>query len=444
MKPHLTILGGGVAGLAAGFYANRHGLPFVIHEAAGRCGGNSSTIRQGDFLFDSGAHRFHDRFPDITRELLEVMGGEMDLIRAPSQIYSQGKLIDFPLKPLDLVLKLGPMDTARAGLGFLAGRLRARHPGSGFEDFAVSRYGRYLAKRFLLDYSQKLWGDHPARLAPEIAGKRLQGLDLRTFFREMFGRRGAATTHLDGAFYYPRSGGIGAIAARLQQRCGENAVRLHSAATRIHHCAGRITAVELNGRERVEVEHVVSSIPLTDLIARLDPPPPAAILQAARQLRFRSLILVAFFLDRPGVTANASLYFPDPIFPFTRIYEPKNRSCFMAPSSRTSLIAEIPCQHADPQWRREDAELLAAARAGLCRSGFLNENEIIDADVVRLDTAYPILDQKAMRERCRVHDYLDRFANLSLTGRNGLFLYTHIHDQLKRGRAIVEKLSPAG
>ena len=57
-KPkHITILGAGPAGLAVGYYAQKNGLPFRIYEANNCIGGNSITLKHGDFLFDSGAHQ---------------------------------------------------------------------------------------------------------------------------------------------------------------------------------------------------------------------------------------------------------------------------------------------------------------------------------------------------------------------------------------------------
>ena len=440
MKHGLVILGGGPAGLAAGYFARKHGLPFTIVEASDRCGGNCSTIRHGDFQFDTGAHRFHDRYPDITRELSGLMGGELERIEAPSQIYSQGKRIAFPLRPLNLALKLGPLALAGAMIDFAAARLGGRPARDDFEAIAVSRYGRYLAQRFLLGYSEKLWGSPPGLLDPEIAGRRLQGLDWRTFLFEAFAGKEASARHLEGAFYYPRHGGIGTISENLLAHCGPGAVRLRSAVTRIRHRNGRITAIELNGRESLEADEVISSIPLGELIGGLEPSPPAPVLEAARQLRFRSLVLVALFLDRPQVTANASLYFPDPQVPFTRIYEPRNRSRAMAPDGRTSLVAELPCARGGPLWRQPDAELQAIVRRSLCRFGFLGEDEVRSGAVVRLDAAYPELDRASVRNRGIVTRYLQSWPNLSLTGRNGQFLYTHLHDQLRRGREIIDRL----
>ena len=65
--PHsMTILGGGASGICVGYYAKKIGLNFKIHEATDAVGGNAITIKFKDFLFDSGAHRWHDKYPDFS------------------------------------------------------------------------------------------------------------------------------------------------------------------------------------------------------------------------------------------------------------------------------------------------------------------------------------------------------------------------------------------
>ena len=105
---HLTILGGGPAGLAAGYFARKEGIPFTLFEANHRLGGNAVTYRHGEFLFDSGAHRFHDKDPEITQEIKTLLGAELRQIHVPSQICIKNRFVDFPLSPFNLLLNLGP------------------------------------------------------------------------------------------------------------------------------------------------------------------------------------------------------------------------------------------------------------------------------------------------------------------------------------------------
>ena len=90
----VAILGGGPAGFSVGYYAKKYDIKFTIFEASDKVGGNCITLKKGDFLFDLGAHRLHDKNPVITNEIKELMKDQLKLINVPSQIFFQGKYID--------------------------------------------------------------------------------------------------------------------------------------------------------------------------------------------------------------------------------------------------------------------------------------------------------------------------------------------------------------
>ena len=102
-RTDIQILGGGPAGLIAGYFARQAGISFHIYESSPVVGGNCRTLRHGDFMFDSGAHRFHDKDETATRVVRSLLGEELRSVQAPSQIYSAGRFINFPLAAGDLV-----------------------------------------------------------------------------------------------------------------------------------------------------------------------------------------------------------------------------------------------------------------------------------------------------------------------------------------------------
>ena len=93
----LHILGAGPAGLAVGYYAKKNNIIFNLYESSNQVGGNCKTIKDGQFSYDTGAHRFHDKYDEITTEIKHFMGNELKEVNAPSQIYHKGEMIDFPL-----------------------------------------------------------------------------------------------------------------------------------------------------------------------------------------------------------------------------------------------------------------------------------------------------------------------------------------------------------
>jgi protoporphyrinogen oxidase len=436
--PEITILGGGPAGLAVGYYTQKGGLRFRLYEAQNRVGGNCITLQHGAFRFDSGAHRFHDKDPQATEEIKHLLGEELRKIEVPSQIWHDGKLFDFPIAPLNLLTRMGPLGCARAALDLVRGRLGRRDSTGSFEDFALRTYGREIASRFLLNYSEKLWGAPCRQLSPAICGKRLKGLGLASLIIEaLFGRR-ANTRHLDGAFYYP-AGGYGAIVEKLADACGHENIRRQSRVTGINCGAETIESVEINETEVVSVDEVASTLPLGLVLRLLNPAPPEEILAVASQLRYRNVVLVAIFLGKDRVSENGSLYFPDASFPFTRVYEPKNRSVEMAPPGCTSLVAEIPCQTQDAVWTAGDQSLIERVTEQFVRLGWITRGEVLGGTTHRMSHAYPILELGYEARLAPVLEFLGRFRNLRLAGRNGCFVYSHLHDMMRSARDIVDE-----
>lgn len=437
--PHLSILGGGPAGLATGFYAGRAGIPFTLYEAGSRVGGNAATYDVGGFRFDSGAHRLHDKDRDVTRDLKDLLGDDLVHIQVPSQIYYRNRYIDFPLSPLDLLRKLGLWTSLLAGVDLLRARLGSQRPTNGtFAAFADYRYGHRLASMFLLNYSEKLWGLPPERLSPTISGARLKHLSLTTFLKEALDGKAAKTEHLDGSFYYPQHG-YGMIAESLARASGEANIQLGQRITQIYHEQGLIRAIEINSESVVPVQDVVSTLPMPLFIRLMNPQPPREIVDQAKRLRFRNVALVAVFIDKERISANGSIYFPDKDFPFTRVYEPKNRSARMAPEGKTSLCAEIPCNADSDLWRMEDDALLAMVVGQFEKLGWLQAGDVIGGKVIRMPHAYPMLEAGIEVTMERLYAYLQGFENLRLTGRNGQFEYIHVHDVMRCARDLIHE-----
>ena len=439
-RPRLAILGGGVAGLAAGYFAKKKGIPFAVYEARDRIGGNCVTYEHGGHLFDSGAHRFHDQNEDVTGELTRLLGSRFQRISVPSRIYHQGRQIDFPLSPLNLIMRLGPLSCAKIGLEILQSRLGAeRGPNGNFEHFALRTYGKTLSARFLLNYTEKLWGIPCSDLSQEVSKSRMRGLTLMAFLKEAFLGKAEKTEHLDGSFYYPL-GGIGEIPEVLADACGKNTIFLGAPVTKVLQRDARIRSVVIDKTRTIDVDEVLSTLPLSRFVQILEPAPPEDVLNSARNLSYRQILLVALFLNKKSVTRSATVYFPAADFLFSRVYEPKNRSDRMSSQERTSLVAEIPCSLGDETWRMDDDVVARKVRLKLIEIGWIRESDVEGAAVHRLHDAYPVLSVDSEDRRRLVFNYLAQFRNLKCLGRTACFQYLHIHDLVGGAKAMIEDL----
>ena len=432
----LTILGGGLAGLGAAHCARRSGIPFNLFEAEDRVGGHCITLSSGDFRFDSGAHRLHDKNAEIMADMKALLDGDLVPIVRPCRLHDRRGFVDYPVTPRGVLRILEPAVVLRAGFEIAAARMRGKSPLRSFEDYAVARYGRTLAERFLLNYTEKLWGIPCRRLPAEIAAKRFKGFDPAALALHGLRARRRALREVDSAYYYPE-GGIGTIAERLKAVCGEEFIRTGAPVTGLEHDGRRLRKLEIGGRETLDVNEVVSTIPLDLLIRCLRPEPPERVLEALDKIRFRNVVLAAFFLDRPSVSAAAVIYFPDPSFSVIRVYEPKIRNERMSPPGKTSLVGEIPCATDDAIWRSSDSVIVDRVRADLLRAGLLKEGDILGTFVHRMSRAYPVLDMSTAEAARIVLDYAASFANLKLAGRNATLRYLWMHEVLAQGRDAV-------
>ncbi len=433
----LIIIGAGPAGLAAGQRAAELGVPFRLLEASDRIGGGCTTFEHGAFRFDAGAHRLHDRAPPVTAALQDLLGDDLQPVTAPSGIRHRGRLIAFPPRPLDLLAGLGTRGALQAGADALSARLRPPLDRS-FAGLAVRRYGRSVADRFLLGYSEKLWGLPADQLSPIIAGGRLKGLSLRGAIVEAVAGPRARPQHLEGRFLYPRKG-IGAICEVLAADIGDH-IRTSARVVGVRHDGGRARQVVLAEGEVLDASAIIATCPLPALVAGLDPPLPDPALASVDRLRFRSLVLVALFLDVADVTDNATIYFPDPTVPFTRIHEPKRRSAAMSPPGQTSLVAELPCFIDDATWQQEDDRLVARVLTDLVAVGLMKRSDVLEARVMRVPDAYPVLSLDHEAAVAAVTTAVGKLQNLALVGRPATFRYSHLHESIAEGWAAVERV----
>lgn len=431
------ILGGGPAGLTAGYYAKKHNLNFNIYEAGTMVGGNCRTIQLGDFQFDTGAHRFHDKDAVATAEVKRLLGDDLLSVDAPSEIFFDDKFFRFPLELSDLIDKLGYRSLLKIAWDKLhSSGIRKI---DNFEALALRRYGKTLAGQFLLNYSKKLWGLPTHHLSTAISGNRLKGLDILSFLRSTVFGTPKYLVHLDGTFFYPKYG-IGMISEKLSEFIGKENVKLQHGVRRIIHKNGRIDQIILNDAVEIQTGIVINTLPLTLSLRILDPPPPPALMSIAENIKYRHLILCVYCLKRDTFSQNASLYFPSEEFPFTRLYEPKNRSPYMAPTAKTAVVLEIPCFKDEEVWKMSDSDLNRKVWKMLCRIKSLKADDIVHFQTYKLPFAYPVLEVGLEENVKRIVDYLKKFENLYLTGRSSLFRYVHLHDLFKAGKQVVEQI----
>jgi protoporphyrinogen oxidase len=435
-KFETAVLGAGLAGLAAAYTLAKAKKRVVVVEKDLQVGGLSRTVVHNGFRFDLGGHRFFTKNPEIEELVKNLLSDELVLAKRSSKIFMRGKYFDYPLNPLNALLGLGMRESAKIVIDYSRERLRSGRRIVSLEDWVVANFGRELFNIFFKEYSEKVWGISCDRISAEWVAQRIRGLSLSVALKDALLRinhRKPAT--LIREFLYPEKG-IGRLAERLMEEVSPNPVLFGCRVKRITHSNGRIqsiTAQNCDSEITVEANSYISSIPFTSLAKMLSPEPPEDVLRAASRLRFRDTVIVAVMVNKPRVTSLSWIYIPEKKIPFGRIHEPNNWSETMSPRGKTSLVTEYFCFSGEKLWNMSDTELAQLTAEHLEELGFVKEKEVIDACVVRVPNAYPLLEVGYRRHYEVILDYLSHFENLQLVGRTGMFRYHNMDHAMETG-----------
>ncbi len=445
MHPHATlILGAGPAGLTAAEELSRRGGHACVIEQLPAVGGIARTEQYRGYRFDIGGHRFYTKVTEIQQLWQEALATEFIQTPRLSRIHYRGRFFHYPLEPVNALVNLGPIESARIMASYVHRRLRPLPVEETFEQWVTNRFGDRLYRTFFKTYTEKVWGIPCTEIRADWAAQRIRGLSLTTAITNAVFGRGEAKT-LIKTFDYPRLG-PGQMWERFEQRlvAAGHEVWRETEAMRLRHENRQVRAViARRGAETVELtaRHFLSSLPLAELIERLDPLPPDDVRAAARQLRYRDFLIVGLILDQPRLFPDNWIYIHTPGVRVGRIQNFKNWSAALVPDpATTSLGLEYFCNAGDDLWRQSDAALIALATRELAALNLAPAGHVRDGVVIRQPKAYPVYDATYRQNLDVVRAYLGTFTNLQTIGRNGLHRYNNQDHSMLTGLLAVRNL----
>ncbi|MGB6867915.1 MAG: FAD-dependent oxidoreductase, partial [Candidatus Aminicenantaceae bacterium] len=361
-KEHVHIIGAGPAGMACAYTLARGGHAAIVIDGDKNVGGLCQTIEFSGYLFDIGGHRFLSKSDLINTLWQEVMGGDLLRVRRLSRIFYRKRFFNYPLSFLNTFRNLGPFESFRCIASY--GYCRLTNPGNDriFEGWIINRFGKRLYEIFFDTYTRKVWAVPCKDISADWAVQRIRGLSLRVAIKKaLLGTRSRGPKTLSEEFLYPKKG-PGQFYARLEKSLVDLGTQflLEKKVFRVNHENGRVTCIVMKDKsgsaeQEIPVDYLFSSMPLTDLIRSLNPPPPENIRLAASTLRFRSFLVVNVILDCEALFPDQWIYVHSPDVKLGRIQNYKNWSPFMtANPKRTSLGLEYFCTEGDELWEMND------------------------------------------------------------------------------------------
>jgi len=452
-KPHVVILGAGPAGLGAAFQLTRRSLAEVTLLERNRVvGGNAGSFELAGLHVDYGSHRLHPACDaEVMRDIRQLLGD--DLLDRPrhGRIRLRSRWIHFPLKPLDLALRLPPSFAAGVATDSLRKLFPRKSNNDGEESFASileAGLGRTICRDFYFPYARKIWGHAPEELSAIQARRRVSAGSLTKMIGKVLSAVPGLKPAGSGRFFYPRLG-FGQISESYAQAAQKAGAKIHFGATmRVMEMKkdGTINVgyEQDNDQRELTADYVWSTIPLTLLAERMKPFPPDEMLDAADSLNYRAMILIYLVLEQDQFTEYDAHYFPEEHLPITRLSEPKNYSVSSEPAGRTILCAELPCSPDDSVWSLSDNELGKMVSEALSAASIPIRAPILQVVTRRLPQAYPIYPQGYEDHFDLLDDWFNRQPGLLTFGRQGLFAHDNTHHALYMAYAAANCLDGSG
>lgn len=447
---HVVVCGAGPAGLTAAYILAQRGFGVTVLEADDVVGGISQTARYKEFRFDIGGHRFFTKIGPVRALWEEILGEDFLEVPRLSRIHYDGKYFDYPLKPMNALRGLGVTNAVRIMSSYLQAHLQPDPVEENFEQWVSNRFGKRLYEIFFKTYTEKVWGIPCTEIRAEWAAQRIQGLSLaRAIVAAVpLQTRAPQIKTLINSFRYPRLGpGQMWETCRDRVRAMGGAVHMNHRVTGVELDRGRVVAVVAqtpDGPARFAADHVISTLPLRNLVQSLTPAPPPPVQEAAQGLRYRDFLTVALVLDRDRLFPDNWIYIHTPGVKVGRIQNFNNWSAAMVPvPGRTCLGLEYFCFEGDGMWTMPDDELIALATRELEQLGLAPGARVEDGAVVRMPKAYPIYDAAYKSHLDVIREAIDPIPNLHTVGRNGMHKYNNQDHSMLTAMFAIENMSGA-
>ncbi|MBL0708756.1 MAG: FAD-dependent oxidoreductase [Sulfurimonas sp.] len=430
----VVIIGGGVAGLIAGIELVKNAKSVTILEKEPIVGGQCKTevLKVGDdeFRFDYGGHRFITNNQKLLDFVEDILDDDLLSAQRSSVILHQGRVYQYPLN-LKNLLRVAPLKLL---LGATIDTLKivfkmTKKDDTNFKTWISSRFGTSLYDNFFAPYTQKLWGVKPELLSSDWAGQRISLMDLKDVLKKLFARGEKTARTYARSYRYPKYG-FGQLPLRMAKKFEELGGKIYTdEEVDSFDIADNKIEMIYTKNHTFQAKQIISTMPLNEMSQKLG---------FNSELKFRSLRFLCLGLDIENFSPHTWQYVSDYNLLPTRIQEPKRRSPFMSPASKSSIMLEIPCNKDDEIWKMNDEKLLEIVKKDLNKLNFNIEENIIDYFSFTTEHAYTMMDIDYNKRRDKTIKFLDRFENLTMAGRQGTFRYIFLDTAMETGLMAAE------
>lgn len=358
-----AIIGGGAAGLSAAYHLGHDAL---LLEKSDMVGGGCRSTREEGFIFDRAGHAMRSDDPDVLALYELLLGTGIRWQDSQAWVYSKNGYMRYPFR--HELHRLRPETIEEAG----------------------------IAERFSLAYRRKLLGLSPS----EMDASALEPGDVAPDTEQM----SEASLRTGGRLGYPAQGGFQALMSGFVPHI-KGTVELNA---EVIHVSPRQRILTLADGRRYQYQHLVSTMPLPELIKVMGDEAPEEVRQAAAGLKHVSLRCINLGVARENITDKHWIHYPEETV-FHRIFAQGNASPDCNPPGGFGLTCEISYS---PEWKPLPAsgqKLVDLCIRDCIEVGLLSEGDkILTAHEVDIPYGLVVSDHARARHVETIKAWLER------------------------------------
>lgn len=370
-----------------------------------------------------------------------------------SRIFYRRNFFPYPIGiTLTVAKRLGFWNTFLIGLSYIKAQIFPLKKEETLDAFFTNRFGRRLYETFFRDYTEKVWGVPCNEIRADWGAQRIKGLSLKRavthaikdLLSSDFSKRQAEReTSLITRFYYPKygPGQMWEKVSEQVQACGGQ-LRMKTRVCSVRGKEGRIVSVTLENeetgdREELPCDFFFSTMPIKHLIGMMTPHPPARVVEVAEGLQYRDFLTVGLLLNKLNVKERGKaapahdvpdnwIYIQEGDVRVGRVQIFNNWSPYMVNDRKNTIWIglEYFVNEGGDLWVKPDKDMIDLGIDELCKIGFIDRDDVLDACVLRMPKAYPAYFG-SYEQLPVVRAFVSGIKNLVLIGRNGMHRYNN-------------------
>lgn len=436
----IAVIGAGPAGLSAALQLQLAGKDVTVYEAADQVGGMAKSFELWGQIVDLGPHRFFSSDPRVNKFWLESVDYEYVMVSRLTRIYYKNRFFSYPIQAMNALRGLGIFEAIRCVLSYLKVKVFPNKEESKFDSWVTNRFGKRLFEIFFKSYTEKLWGISCSILDADFAAQRIKKLSLYEAVKgALFGNRNNKHRTLVDEFAYPNLG-AGYVYTKMAQKfiAAGGSLRLKTKVIDITLLGDSIEITSSDTEQKI-YDHLISTMPITQLVTKIGAPP--EILELTKELKFRNTILV--YLEVKGnnpfpdqwIYVHAQNLLTGRITNFSNWTKTINRN-----EEHHIICLEYWCYDSDEIWIQEDSKLISLATRELYETNLIDDETILRGFVRRVPKCYPVYSSGYRAILEPIQEYLDTVLTITPIGRYGSFKYNNQDHSILMGMLAAKNL----